>query len=78
MLYCGPRDVGGGTGPSIDWEASEWGAYPSALTLERLKKHWQAWGGRGVQVGLVTLFERRGGTRRDGGGAHPRLGARGG
>lgn len=68
MLYCGPRDVGGGTGPLIDWEASEWGAYPSALTLGRLKK----------QVGLVTLSERRGGTRRDGGGAHPRLGARGG
>lgn len=34
-----------------------------------------AWG---VRWGLVTFFERRGGTWRDGGGAHPRLGARGG
>lgn len=37
-----------------------------------------AGGGRCGQVGLVTFFEGRGGTRRDGGGAHPRLGARGG
>lgn len=58
MFYCGPRDVGGGTGPSIDWEASEWGAYPSTLTLVP------------PLVGLVTFFEGRGGTRRDGGGAH--------
>lgn len=57
MLYCGPRDVGGGTGPSIDWEASEWGAYPSALTLERLKKHRQAGGGGGYgQVGAGDFF----------------------
>lgn len=40
-----PVMSGGGTGPSIDWEASEWGAYLSALTLEGLKKHQQVGGG---------------------------------
>lgn len=42
-----PVMSGGGTGPSIDWEAPEWGAYPSALTLERLKKPWRGgvWSG---------------------------------
>lgn len=45
-----PVMSGGETGPSIDWDASEWGAYPSALTLERLKRHRR---GGGVLKGEV-------------------------